>query len=301
MHQIRTLVDRCSSAQQPLLPAGLRSAYDGDLWLPPAAAAGTHVVANFASTLDGIASFKIPGKSGGGEISGFNEADRFIMGLLRSSADAVLFGSGSLREDPGHVRTAQFICPALAEALGSFRQDVLHKPIYPLSVVLTGTGVIDLGEPTFHTPELPSLIITTEAGLTRLQRDHGKGLAVTQIRTARESAKGVSPQEAVRILRGEFGIQQLLHEGGPTLFAQFLAAGLVDELFLTLAPQIAGRDPAQPRPGIADKYAFLPNQAPWFELMSVRMAQNHLYLRYAKPAASGKATAPGVAGPFVQA
>lgn len=291
MHQIRTLVDRVSPAGQPLLPAALKSAYDGDLRLPPPVAGGTHVVANFASTLDGIASFKIPGESGGGEISGFNAEDRFIMGLLRSSADAVLFGSGSLREDPGHVRTAQFICPALAEQFQSFRQDVLHKPIYPLSVVLTGTGLIDLDEPTFHTPDLSSLIITTEAGLNRLQRDQGKALAVTQVRTVGQCAQGVSPKEAVQILRREFGVQHLLHEGGPTLFAQFLAQGLVDELFLTLAPQIAGRDPLQPRPGIADKHAFLPDQAPWFELMSVRMAQNHLYLRYARSVADPAAQA----------
>ena len=49
------------------------------------------------STLDGVVSFNIPGKSEGAQISKSNEEDRFIMGLLRASADAVLVGSGTLQ------------------------------------------------------------------------------------------------------------------------------------------------------------------------------------------------------------
>ena len=281
MTHIKTLMDRFSSEEEPLLPPRLRAAYDGNLRLP--AAAGTvHVAANFVTTLDGVASFQVAGRSGGGEISGFNDADRFIMGLLRSTTDAVLFGSGSLHGDPGHVRTAEFIYPALKEEFRSLRQTLLYKPIHPLNVVLTGTGQINLDEPTFHTPDLPTLIITTEAGSERLNRDHGAALAMTQVRTTGESGKWVHPEKALAILREEFGVKQVLHEGGPTLFGQFLASGLIDELFLTLAPQIAGRAHVPLRPGIVDKFSFLPGEAPWFNLMSIRAAQNHLYFRYRK-------------------
>src|SRR5512133_2052198 len=67
-----------------------------------------------------VISYRIPHKSGGGEISGVNEEDQFIMGLLRSSADAVLFGSGTLHGDSGHVRIPEFIYPQLRDDFRSF-------------------------------------------------------------------------------------------------------------------------------------------------------------------------------------
>jgi dihydrofolate reductase len=60
-------------------------------------------------------------------------------------------------------------------------------------------------------------------------------------------------------------------EGGPTLFEQFLRHRLVDELFMTLAPQIAGRLPQTTRPGLAEGMEFLPDTAPWFQLLSVKL------------------------------
>lgn len=286
MLQITTLIDRFSSIEEPLLPPILSSVYGGNFRLPKAAAGEVHVVANFVTTLDGIASFQVPGRSGGGDISGFNDADRFIMGLLRSTTDAVLFGSGSLHGDPGQVRTAECIYPALRAEFRSLRQSGLHKALHPLTVVLTGTGRIDLAEPTFHTPDLPTLIITTETGLQHLQRDHGRALAVTQVRTAGDDEHRVLPEQALKILHDEFGVKQLLHEGGPTLFGEFLASDLIDELFLTMAPQIAGRGDRPRRPGIVDHVSFSPNEAPWFDLISARMARNHLYLRYRKTSLS---------------
>jgi riboflavin biosynthesis pyrimidine reductase len=55
-------------------------------------------------------------------------------------------------------------------------------------------------------------------------------------------------------------------------------AGLLDELFLTVAPQVAGRG-GQPRRGLAEGAAFLPEAAPWFDLESVKRAGHHLFLR----------------------
>ena len=45
---------------------------------------------------------------------------------------------------------------------------------------------------------------------------------------------------AMRILRNDFGVRSLLCEGGPTIFASLLSEGIVDELFLTLAPKLVG-------------------------------------------------------------
>ena len=109
MEQINTLLDRSSAQDQPVLPEELKIVYDGDLRFS-ALDSKPYVIGNFVSTIDGVVSFEIPGKSGGGDISGFNEGDRFIMGLLRASVDAVIVGSGTLREvAPGHLWLAEYV------------------------------------------------------------------------------------------------------------------------------------------------------------------------------------------------
>ena len=87
---IHTLIDRREASEPPVLPDELRIAYGGDLWFPPSGSQRPYVIGNFVSTVDGVVSYEIAGKSGGGDISGFDEPDRFIMGLLRASADAVM-------------------------------------------------------------------------------------------------------------------------------------------------------------------------------------------------------------------
>ncbi len=72
----------------------------------------------------------------------------------------------------------------------------------------------------------------------------------------------------------------LLHEGGPKLFGPFLTAGLVDQLFLTIAPQIGGRSAEDERPGVAAGVRFVPDTAPWLALISAKQQGSHLYLRY---------------------
>jgi riboflavin biosynthesis pyrimidine reductase len=66
------------------------------------------VYSNFVESLDGVATLGSK-PSAGSEISGRNPADRFLMGLLRAFADAVLVGAGTLRATPGHQWTAEHI------------------------------------------------------------------------------------------------------------------------------------------------------------------------------------------------
>jgi riboflavin biosynthesis pyrimidine reductase len=66
-----------------------------------------------------------------------------------------------------------------------------------------------------------------------------------------KTAEGyIAPAVILKLLRDEFSVKFLLHEGGPALFGDFVAHGCVDELFLTVAPQFAGRDGKWPRPGV---------------------------------------------------
>jgi hypothetical protein len=108
---IRTLIDRRERAEPSVLPEELRIAYGGDLWFPPSRSQRPYVIGNFVSTVDGVVSYEIAGESGGGNISGFDESDRFIMGLLRASADAVMVGSGTLHQTtPEHLFVAGHVC-----------------------------------------------------------------------------------------------------------------------------------------------------------------------------------------------
>ena len=98
MGLVQTLVDCDEALAESVLPQKLRELYDGDLHFRTSPPARPFVIANFVSTLDGVVSYQIKGKSGGSTISDSDPADRFIMGLLRASADAIMVGAGTLRD-----------------------------------------------------------------------------------------------------------------------------------------------------------------------------------------------------------
>ena len=72
----------------------------------------------------------------------------------------------------------------------------------------------------------------------------------------------------------------ILVEGGPRLLGDFYAERLVDEQFLTLAPQIAGRDAGDRRLSLVMGKTFAPRNALWGTLIDVRRGSSHLFLRY---------------------
>ena len=239
-----------------------------------------YVIGNFVSTIDGVVSFEIPGESGGGDISGFNEADRFIMGLLRASVDAVIVGAGTLREvAPGHLWLAEYVYPEASERYARYRQGKLNKLVPPLNVIVSGSGAVDLQRAVFHTDAVKTLIITSPKGAELLAKN-GVAFTSAEVRAIEGEEGRIAPASILKLLRDEFGVKILLHEGGPALFGDFLAHGCVDELFLTVAPQFAGRDAKRQRPGIVAGAEFLPQTAPWLKLLSVKQSASHLYLRY---------------------
>jgi riboflavin biosynthesis pyrimidine reductase len=208
MEQITTLLNRDGVLDGSVLPEDLRILYSGDLQFP-AHPDCTHVIGNFVSTLDGIVSYEIPGRSGGGEISGFNAADRFIMGLLRASADAIVVGAGTLRDTAaGHLWLAEHVYPDARELYARYRLGSLKKPEPPLNVIVAGSGAVDLQKAVFRTPGVRTLIITSPNGRERL------------------------PVSTLKLLHDEFAVKHLLHEGGPTLLGDFVAHGAWTNSFL---------------------------------------------------------------------
>jgi riboflavin biosynthesis pyrimidine reductase len=282
MEPIRTLfAARPSQPSEVVLPEGLRDRYDGDLSFPPAPQERPYCIANFVSTLDGVVSFNLPGQSEGAQISKSNEEDRFIMGLLRASADAVLVGSGTLQAvGPQGTWLPESVYQPAKDLYRKYRTEVLRKPEYPLVVIVTGTGGLDLASAVFHTPRTRVLILTAEQGKQRLSQSGSEALVSVEVKALPTAEKGISPSAILTLLRQEAGVELLLNEAGPTLFGEFLAGGFMDELFLTVAPQIAGRVAAHPRPGLVANIEFSPATAPWWKLLSTKSAADYLFLRY---------------------
>ena len=254
------------------LPEDLRLRYGGPLGFSPGA-----LIVNFVATLDGVTSFGEP-DPGGGEVSGFNAADRFLMGLLRACADVVVIGANTLRaEHPDYLWNSKSICPAQQASFAKLRC-ALGKPEEPALVVVSQTGNLPLERAVFQSP--PVVVLTTQTGAKRLGRPP-TGVTVLSHGDATYSGHTLATQ--LRTLAGN-GV--VLCEGGPQLLSALYQARQVDELFLTLAPQLAGRSPDCHRPALVEGHAFSPKNAPWLSLVGVRNAGEHLFLHYATPGAN---------------
>jgi len=288
MALVRTLADRDQDHLGSVLPPGLRELYDGDLRFRESPSEQPFVIANFVSTLDGVVSYEIKGHAGGSTVSGSDTADGFIMGLLRASADAIIVGARTAHDaGPEALWTPEYTYPDAKLLFREYRVEVLHKPEYPILVVVSGSGRLDLERAIFRAPGVRTAVITTSAGRNVLVAAGATKLPSVQIHVLDAKCGTMAPMAMLRLLYTELGVRRLLHEGGPTLFGQFLGADAVDELFLTLSPQIAGRNGDTIRPGLVQGMEFVPDRAPGFHLLSVKQRAEHLYLRYRRTEAAG--------------
>lgn len=257
------------------LPEELRRLY-GPLWFPPHRDR-PYVIGNFVSTLDGVVSLSIPGQSGGGPISGEFHQDRMVMGLLRAAADAVIVGAGTVRAARNHVWTPDYIFPELSNEYTALRTEMgKRKP--PLNVIVTASGRLNFDRRVFQSGEVPVLIVTTPEGRDEIfKRQPPQSVQVAAI-----DAVSTLTSQVILDAVSEFGKgEMILVEGGPQLIGNFFAEQRLDELFLTLAPQIAGRDDSVERPGLVAGNVFAPENPLWSRLMGIKQSGSHLFLRYA--------------------
>lgn len=268
------LFEATTGAKVPL-PPEIESIY-GPLNFPTAADR-PWVVSNFVSTLDGVVSLATPGKEGGRAISGGNRHDRLLVATLCALADAIVIGSGTLGSSEGHIWTGAAQNPDFADAFATLRRS-LGKTSPPLNVVVTGHGDVDPAERMFQTGEVPALVITSADGAERLRR---AGMPDTVEIAVAGDAPEIDPRIALELIVASRPMDLILLEAGPRLTTGFLAARLVDELFLTIAPQLAGRDASIERPGFASGHRFAPDDPLWGDLVDIRRAGSHLFLRYA--------------------
>jgi riboflavin biosynthesis pyrimidine reductase len=240
-----------------------------------------HVLGNFVSTLDGVVSLGVPGMASGRAISGANPHDQMVMGLLRATADAVIIGAGTFRGSARRRWTAEAVYPPLAGAFRDLRAK-LGKSGPPLTVVVTAGGELDLDRSPGDPDGPPHLVMTTAEGAARLgQRVLPPTWAVAA------NAGPLTAEQTLRAVRRACPSTVILVEGGPTVMGAFIGEGCLDELFLTIAPQIAGRDASEDRPGFVAGARFAPDDPQWATLVSLKRAGSFLFTRYALASTTG--------------
>ena len=127
---------------------------------------------------------------------------------------------------------------------------------------MTASGVLEPAHPAL---EHGAVVLTTRAGAERCHRQLPG--AVEVIALGGDAA--VEPVEAVAALR-ERGYRSICSEAGPHVFGSLLAAGLVDELYLTVSPLLAGRSELGRRLGLVEETELLPERQDQARLLSVR-------------------------------
>ena len=226
-----------------------------DLELPGSGRGGMsrpYVFINMVSSLDGNTSMK-------GKASGIGTVvDRRVMRTLRSKADAVMIGAGTLR----------------AEKLSLSLDDDDPGP-RPLAVILTSTGDVPT-ESNLVRDERQKVVVFLADSATEAASAHLSHHAeVMRVRTT--ASGGVDLASAIEILKTQYAVDRLLVEGGPTLNHALISARLADEIFITLAPTLLGTsDPNAP--AILDGPL---NEPQTLQLLSAYFADNELFLRYA--------------------
>jgi riboflavin biosynthesis pyrimidine reductase len=247
------------------LPEELERLYGGGFGLD-----SPLLFANFVETLDGVVAIRSEPRTNR-LVSGDSEADRFVMGLLRASADCVLLGTGTLHGSPKSIWTAERAYPDGADAFAELRR-LLGLAPEPVLAVLTASRALDAGHPAL---EHGAVVLTTEnaaaGGAERLPD------AVEVVRLG--GGPLVDPVAAVEVLR-ERGYRRILSEAGPHVFGSLVAAGLVDELFLTVSPLLAGRSAPGERLGLVEGEEILPAHTALRRLLGIRRDGDHLFLRY---------------------
>ena len=177
---------------------------------------------NMVESVDGAVS--LDGRSGG--LSG--DADKAVFRILRSQADVVLAGSGTVTSE--HYRPAQASATAAGLRAG--------RPATPPIAVITGSLNLDLSTSLFTDapPDARTIVVTSES----CPPDRRKAAEeVADVIVAGD--EHVDLAAAIDALAGR-GLRRVLCEGGPPLLAQFAAAGRLDELCVTIGPLLAGGD-----------------------------------------------------------
>jgi riboflavin biosynthesis pyrimidine reductase len=259
-----------------LLPESLRHTYQGGWAIP---AGRRYCYSNFALSRDGRVSFSEAGHMGGGDVSGFNRHDQWLMALLRARADAVVMGDRTLEIEPEHLWTSDYIYPDDATRFAELREREGRKP-HPLTVFLSFTGQLKADASVFAETDMRVLIATTSnAAQVAKERLEHSAADVQVLALDNAAGTGVDLEKLFAVLDSDYSVHTILCEGGPRTYGSLLAAELLDEEFLALCPNVIGSSAEKYRPGLVEGATFRAGQAPQSQPLSMRKAGHHLFLR----------------------
>ncbi|MFL5818137.1 MAG: dihydrofolate reductase family protein [Conexibacter sp.] len=212
------------------------------------------VATNFATTADGRATIDGRTRAIG------DDGDLEVFRRLRTQVDALLVGTRTIGIEQYGRAVRRPDLRAAREALGLASE--------PLIATVSRSGELPLDAPLFAEPEANVVVFAPPQ-----TPEPACAACVTLVRL---DPAELTLTSALRHLRAEHGVRSLLCEGGPTLMGALLHERLVDEVFLTLAPQLAGGGTGPTMssgPALADPAAL--------ELVWALERAGSLYLRYA--------------------
>ena len=168
-----------------------------------------YLALNMVATVDGRAAL------GGSAVGIGSAADKHLMRELRAEADVVLHGAGTVRADPLSARVpADLVAQRLARGLSA----------QPLGAIVTRSGNLPAQHPYYESATV--VYVTTDQPL----HISAPAVEVCHVETVAAAVGDLARR----------GARRILCEGGPTLNAALFEAGLVDEIFLTIAPKLLG-------------------------------------------------------------
>jgi riboflavin biosynthesis pyrimidine reductase len=215
-----------------------------------------YLVLNMIVSADGAATLEGRTRSLGDDV------DREVFHGLRTQADCVMVGAGTARIE----RYGRLVKdPARRE-----RRRAAGLAADPLACIVSGRLDLPVDLPLLEDHHSSVVVVTGSEGEL-----HNPAADVTYMRTEGGSAARPGLTPFLRRLRSEHGVRTVLCEGGPRLNSALLDEDLVDELFLTVAPKLAGgtpeitivAGPTLPRPVE-------------LEVVNCHEAAGSLYLRY---------------------
>jgi riboflavin-specific deaminase-like protein len=227
-----------------------------DLIFPEPPEDRPYTLLNFVATLDGQTTL---GDTGASQIG--SKVDHRLMKRLRTVADGLLHGAGTVRFD-------NFRPVVPADLVGERLERGLAEQ--PLGAVVTASGNI---EPSlrYFSGRAP-VVLTIGARAASVQARLGARAEVVGV-----GDDAVDLRASMGLLRRRFGVRVLLCEGGPHLVHDLIVAGLVDELFLTLAPKLGSESDAL---RLLAGPRFDPLEVPILTLIHVLHHDGELFLRY---------------------
>jgi len=210
------------------------------LEFPAAPPSRPYCFINMVTTIDG----KILSGERGEPVEDLgSKVDHDLMRKIQGSADAVLIGAGAQRSSPK-----------------------IWYPGHLLRFVATRSGNVLTPSRFFDDEPEKAFVICSESAVV------SEGL-----KTVRVGDDNIDWVAGFEILRGRFGVEKLLVEGGSDINAQILALDLVDELFMTLAPKVKlGKDV----PTYADGEPLSREHVQQYELIESNRSGDEMFLRY---------------------